>query len=107
MRSWRDNRVQDASLMISYEELLDDTEGVLRRILRLFQLDATDSELKSMVEQNSFKRMQQGELKHSGFFRKGQSGDWVNHYSDALKAKFKAIEPELLVEFGYEADGSW
>lgn len=107
MRSWRDNRNPNASLMISYEDLLDDTEQALKDILQLFELEASDSEIRSMVEQNSFKRMSEGKLKHSGFFRKGQSGDWVNHYTDSLKEHFKQVEPDLLREFGYEHDDTW
>lgn len=107
MRSWRDNRNDATSLMISYEELLNDTESVLKRILHLFELEASDSEIRTFVEQNSFKRMSEGNLKRSGFFRKGQAGDWVNHYTDSLKQCFKDVEPDLLIEFGYEQDRSW
>jgi sulfotransferase 6B1 len=41
-------------------------------------------------------------------FRKGQSGDWRNHFTDAHKRDFKETAAgELLIELGYEKDANW
>ena len=43
----------------------------------------------------------------SSFFRKGESGDWENYFSDADKVLFKEIAGDLLVEMRYAADHTW
>ena len=41
-------------------------------------------------------------------FRKGQSGDWRNHFMDTHKRAFKETGAgELLIELGYEKDANW
>ena len=41
-------------------------------------------------------------------FRKGQSGDWRNHFMDAHKRAFKETGAgELLIKLGYEKDANW
>lgn len=40
-------------------------------------------------------------------FRRGQIGDWSNHFRRAHKDKFKSIAGQLLIELGYEADLDW
>jgi len=45
--------------------------------------------------------------KKSGTFRKGQPGNWREHFTEANKALFKEKTGDLLVRLGYEADGEW
>jgi hypothetical protein len=40
-------------------------------------------------------------------FRKGQAGDWRDHFAEAHKRAFKATAGELLIELGYEKDTGW
>ena len=40
-------------------------------------------------------------------FRKGQSGDWRNHFTDAHRRAFKEIAGETLIRLGYEKDTDW
>ncbi|NEP19042.1 MAG: sulfotransferase domain-containing protein [Leptolyngbya sp. SIO4C1] len=40
-------------------------------------------------------------------FRKGQIGDWQNHFSPAHKQAFKAVAGKALIQLGYEKDDSW
>lgn len=106
MRSWRDHRDPDRSLMLSYEELLADPAAALVRILRLFGLEAGDELVRDLVERNRFDASRaSGE--GGGFFRKGVAGDWKNHFDDALKREFREVDGSLLVEFGYEKGTEW
>jgi hypothetical protein len=43
----------------------------------------------------------------SGTFRKGQPGNWREHFTPANKAVFKEQTGDLLVRLGYEQDGDW
>lgn len=40
-------------------------------------------------------------------FRKGQAGDWRNHFTEAHKQAFKESTGDLLVRLGYEQDDDW
>ncbi|MFN2196940.1 MAG: sulfotransferase domain-containing protein [Anaerolineales bacterium] len=45
--------------------------------------------------------------KKSGTFRKGQPGNWREHFTAENIKTFKAATGDLLVQLGYEADGNW
>lgn len=40
-------------------------------------------------------------------FRKGKIGGWVNEFDEDVKAAFKRIAGNLLIELGYEKDLNW
>jgi hypothetical protein len=43
----------------------------------------------------------------SGTFRKGQPGDWREHFTQANIALFKEMTGDLLVQLGYETGSNW
>lgn len=43
----------------------------------------------------------------SSTFRKGQSGDWRNHFTEAHTSAFKEVAGSRLVDLGYERDLDW
>lgn len=45
--------------------------------------------------------------KKSGTFRKGQPGNWREHFTDANKALFKEKTGDLLTRLGYETSDEW
>ena len=45
--------------------------------------------------------------KKSGTYRKGQPGNWCEHFTQANKALFKEQAGDLLISLGYEQDNSW
>ena len=58
--------------------------------------------LNSISEATNFKKQKQG-----GFFRKGVSGDWANHFTSQNRKDFSRITGNTLIRFGYEQDSSW
>jgi hypothetical protein len=40
-------------------------------------------------------------------FRKGQAGDWVNHFQPEHRRRFQEIHGPLLRKYGYESDDRW
>ena len=40
-------------------------------------------------------------------YRKGQAGDWQNHFTDTHKRSFKKLYPDLVPRLGYSDDDDW
>lgn len=63
------------------------------------------------VYDNRFEKMAGGRTVGSenvtNHYRKGQPGDWVNHFKAEHKAAFKQRYPGLLQQLGYETDDNW
>lgn len=111
VRSWHANRDRERSIVLRYEELLSDDIGCLRRMAALFELPASDEELVAIAERNSFKAMsggrERGQVSEKSFQRKGQAGDWRNHFTPEIAAAYKAVLGDFLIEFGYERSLDW
>jgi len=96
---------QPAVLCLRFEDLILDRQNALERLL-------------SYLEQRGFNptlpRAQEIEIltqaiapKKSGTFRKGQPGNWREHFTEANKAFFKAQTGDLLLRLGYETSADW
>lgn len=111
VRSWHANRDPERSIVFRYEELLADDLGCLRRMAGLFELPATDAELRAIAERNSFRAMsggrERGQESGSSFQRKGQAGDWKNHFTPEITEVYKRVLGDFLIEFGYEGSADW
>lgn len=68
-------------------------------------------EILGIVYMNDFRNITRGrkageeDVKHH--FRKGESGDWKNHFNEEHKKYFKIKYNNLLVKLGYEDDNNW
>jgi hypothetical protein len=96
---------QPAVLCLRFEDLILDRQHTLDRLL-------------SYLEQRGFEpvlsRPQEIEIlqqaiapKKSGTFRKGQPGNWREHFTVANKAFFKEQTGDLLFRLGYETSADW
>ena len=67
--------------------------------------------LDDIIEMKSFKKLsggrKRGEEDASSHFRKGEPGDWANHFSEAHKEAFKERFNDVLIKLGYEDDDTW
>jgi hypothetical protein len=67
--------------------------------------------LRSILDAKSYENLsggrKKGEEDVTSHYRKGVPGDWVNHFTPELKAKFKRRFGGLLQKTGYEPDDSW
>lgn len=79
--------------------------------LRLPMQMLSERGLDAVLERKSFKRMAGGRAKgqedRSSHYRKGKAGDWQNHFTPALAARFAEEYGTLLVRLGYAADDRW
>lgn len=108
---WHQNRDPNMSLKVRYEGMLADTVGVMTQVAEHFELDSSAETINEIVEAHSFKSLSggrsRGEESNSSFFRKGKSGDWKNYFSPELKATYKGMIGDFLIELHYEQDYSW
>ena len=111
VRGWRDNRDPERSIVLRYEEMLDDVRACLVRTAELFGLDASSARIDEIAAAHDFRSMSggrgAGQADDGSFVRKGVAGDWANHFTPELKEIYKDAIGEFLIEFGYERDLSW
>jgi alcohol sulfotransferase len=110
--SWSENRDVKQSVILQYEQLLeDDGRSGLQQIAELCELPRDADTIQRIVEANSFQRMsggrQRGQQQTGEFVRKGVAGDWKNHFTEELKELYKPKIGQFLIDFGYEADMNW
>jgi hypothetical protein len=106
--SWEQNRDPDRSLIVRYEDMLADTRAAMKSVAALYELDDSDETIGRIVDQHSFARLKKEEgPARAGFFRKGVSGDWVNHFTPELRCLYKEAIGGFLVRHGYEESHDW
>jgi len=96
---------------ISYEELLRDTTGTLRRVLAHHVPGPVDDQrLAEAVDRNSFERRsgrRRGQVDSNSFMRKGIAGDWLNYTSREAGEEFEKHFGGVLGLLGYETRRDW
>lgn len=105
------NKNQDNIYLIKYEELLEDTEKAMSKMIKeFFKKEVNTEKLKSVVQKFSFEnqtKRKKGQENKNSFLRKGISGDWKNYFSEPEIKAFKEYTKDLLLELGYEKDEKW
>jgi hypothetical protein len=97
-------------LLIRYEDLIADEQTGFAKIIEYCQIDIPPAKLEDIVNENSFRKQagrKPGDEDVSSHYRKGISGDWKNHCTDRIKAKFKEKFGQILIDTGYENDMDW
>jgi hypothetical protein len=92
-------------LCIRFETIIQDPDQALGSLLdylesRGFSLNSSHLEAVRTLKASIAPRK-------SGTFRKGQPGNWREHFTPANKALFKDVAGELLIQLGYERDNNW
>ncbi|MCA9310446.1 MAG: sulfotransferase domain-containing protein [Phycisphaerales bacterium] len=90
--------------LVRYEDLLADTAGELRTILRHLDLELSDAWVNETVQRHSFKATtgrEAGQADEGAFHRKGISGDWTNCFTPDNVARFRAVDGGRLAHLGY------
>jgi len=108
--NWQSRIHPQLGLLVRYEELLANTPASMRRVFDHFEIHIGDSQIDRIVEKHSFENVtgrKPGQADAAQFNRKGISGDWRNHFSDAQKSEFKRIAAGRLITLGYARDDSW
>ena len=91
--SWWPHRNDDNVLMMTYEDMKKDPFAWIKKISEFCGKSLSDETLQKITEATSFKKMQENpavnhqdnrvfDQKISKFLRKGEVGDWKNHFSE-------------------------
>jgi hypothetical protein len=99
--------IEHDTYLIKFEELVgpqgggsrESQEAVLLGLSKYLSITLTEEDLQRIITEAFSSR--------SHTFRKGQIGDWKNHYTEEHKQAFKRIAGDLLIEMGYEQDEAW
>ena len=96
---------------VRYEALLDDGPAALANAVAAMGDDEPCLDrAKDSIRRFSFTRQSgrtPGQSDNNAFLRKGQSGDWRNHFTRATAQIFNDACGDVLVEAGYEANRDW
>jgi hypothetical protein len=96
---------QSAVMAIRFEDLIEKREAAIGRMLdhlaaRGFTPQPPRDEAIATLSAAIAPRA-------SGTFRRGQPGEWREHFTEANKRSFKEATGDLLVRLGYEANDRW
>ena len=105
LRGWIANRDPERSLLIRYEDLLDDAPSQLRRAFDFLGIAVHSSEIEQMVANNAFEAKtgrSRGEEDTGAFRRKGTSGEWRSVFTLEHRQQCERSFEDIIVSLGYE-----
>jgi hypothetical protein len=103
-------------ITVRYEDLLEDAERELSRLVDFVGIQVSDMKIKEAVENSSFHNMKEIEKSKGrkyaptdaeNFVRKGEHGNWRDYFTEEDKAFFKKRAGDLLISLGYEENHDW
>ncbi|KAF7703367.1 sulfotransferase 6B1-like [Silurus meridionalis] len=85
---WEKHMDDPNVLIVTYEELKENLLEALKKITDFFSLTLTEEQIKTITGESTFSAMQSStNISHGQLakiiFRKGEVGDWKNHFSEA------------------------
>ena len=102
---------QDKLCLVRYEDLIGDGVKTFSDLIKKLTGEEPDpSRIEETIGRFSFKRQtgrKQGDENRSSYLRKGQAGDWANHFSRGAAQFFHETYGDVLIRAGYESDHSW
>ncbi|KAM7058823.1 sulfotransferase 2A1-like [Molossus nigricans] len=100
VRGWMSMKGKENFLVVSYEELQQDTRSTVQKICRFLGKTLQPEELSSLLENSSFQVMKENKMsnytllrgslldENGSLMRKGISGDWKNYFTAAQAEVF-------------------
>jgi hypothetical protein len=90
--------------LVRYEDLHRELEVFRPELYRFLGLDPSEAE-KPSHETKTLPGFKKVDLKSAT--RKGQTGDWQNHFNARITRIFKEEAGDALIQAGYEKDLKW
>ncbi|XP_063054320.1 sulfotransferase 2B1-like [Engraulis encrasicolus] len=121
VKSWKEADLGDRILHITYDEMVQDLKGAVKRFSDFLGCEMSEETLQKVASHCSFNSMKTNSMSNysmvpqevmdtnkSAFLRKGISGDWKNHFTPEQESKFStAIMKELggsHIKFPWDAE---
>lgn len=90
--------------VVRYERIYTDPEGERRRMYEF--LGVPPEEAGELTEETRSKPGHAKEDPHN-FYRKGKVGDWEKYFTPDVRAWYKEVANDTLMELGYVTDDKW
>lgn len=106
IRNWLKNRDLKKSIVVRYENMLNDPNTVLKKIFNFLGFKIEQKGIENIIEINSFDKItgrKRGESDDTKFIRKGVSGEWENIFSKEQKLQFSKIGEDIIKNLRYQA----
>ncbi|XP_066504207.1 sulfotransferase 6B1 isoform X2 [Hoplias malabaricus] len=86
--AWEKRMDDPGVLVLTYEELKENLPEGIKKVADFFGFPLTEEQLTTIAKETTFSSMQEKSKNSLGnfgkvFFRKGEVGDWKNHFSEA------------------------
>ena len=98
-------------VLLRYEDLVQNGELALAGAMsQLTGQEADLDRVRDTIKKFSFQQQagrHAGQEDRSSFLRKGQAGDWANHFTLEAAEIFDHFCGQMLIRAGYERDRSW
>lgn len=92
----------DRFITLKYEDLRARPEAEYGRLFDFLGVDSAPSTVAKVIAGTKFELLRSTSGGAAGFFRKGEAGDWRNHFSPADVRLFDELAGGLLRELGYQ-----
>lgn len=82
-----EKKMDDPNVMVvTYEEMKQDLSENIRKVSSFYGFSLTDAQVQQIADASTFKAMKESSASSHGnmgnvFFRKGEVGDWKNHFT--------------------------
>lgn len=106
IRNWLENRDLKKSIVIRYEDMLNNPNTVLEKIFNFLGFKIEQKKIENIIEINSFDKItgrKRGENNDTKFVRKGVSGEWKTIFSKEQKLLFSKIGEDVIEKLGYQS----
>lgn len=106
IRNWLENRDLTKSIVIRYEDMLNNPNTVLEKIFNFLGFKIEQKKIENIIEINSFDKItgrKRGENNDTKFVRKGVSGEWKTIFSKEQKLLFSKIGEDVIENLGYQS----
>jgi len=105
IRSWLKNRNIEKSIIVRYQDMLDNTNAELEKIFNFLGFKIEQSKIKNIIEKNRFDKItgrKRGESDNTKFIRKGIAGEWKTVFNEEQKLLFHNIGEDVIIDLRYE-----
>ena len=99
---WGEYKDNPNVIFLRYEDMKKDLPSEVQRLANFLEIDVTDDVIADVCEKTSFSNMQADynvrgltDNKIPPFIRKGQVGDWKNHFSEESNAYIEKLYEEV------------